>query len=352
MRPVRTLKQPWLLGEYLIELAELLQSGASLHESLELLISGDSRDPIEKRLHQIITAMNGGNDFASAIESTFPKIPKFCTDLIRQSQGKPEFSSTLSKLGNYMLEMQAFNLKHVALGRALVYPAALIVVSLVIISILMIFVIPQYESLFDDFGMQLPALTQSVISLTGFLGNYGWPIASIIIMTVILWRYLFPLFPITRRVRGIMLLQLPVINNLFRLSVEGQLLSTLGLFGESKPTQITALQAAQQSFNASYAGDEINRICERVNSGYKLADTFAESRLFSHKLIKILRITERQGINEGLMLRQANRNKQMLNNGPNLNRVLEPTLMLILGLFIGYLVVAMYLPIFQLGALI
>jgi protein transport protein HofC len=153
-------------------------------------------------------------------------------------------------------------------------------------------------------------------------------------------------------VRGIMLLQLPVINNLFRLSVEGQLLSTLGLFGESKPTQITALQAAQQSFNASYAGDEINRVSERVNSGYKLADAFAESRLFSHKMIKILRIAERQGINEGLMQRQANRNKQILNNAPNLNRVLEPTLMLILGLFIGYLVVAMYLPIFQLGALI
>jgi type II secretory pathway component PulF len=75
MRPFKTLKQPWLLGEYLIELTELLQSGASLCESLELLASDDSTDPVEKRLHQVITAMDGGNDFASAIESTFPTWP-------------------------------------------------------------------------------------------------------------------------------------------------------------------------------------------------------------------------------------------------------------------------------------
>jgi type II secretory pathway component PulF len=215
----------------------------------------------------------------------------------------------------------------------------------------MVFVIPQYESLFSEFGTQLPVMTQSVLNLSSFLSSYGWSIASLIILLFILWRYLFPRFRLTRRLRGNMLLQLPVVNNLFRLSVEGQLLSTFSLFGESKSNQLTALQAAKQSFVSSYEGDEISQVSEKVSSGYKLADAFAESKLFSRRLIKIVRIAERQGLNKALMQRQANRNKRLLDDTPNLNRVLEPTLMAIIGLFIGYLVVAMYLPIFQLGAL-
>jgi type IV pilus assembly protein PilC len=250
-----------------------------------------------------------------------------------------------------MLEMQAFNIKHLALGKALIYPIAIIFISIMIITVLLIFVIPQYQSLFGEFGTQLPALTQSVISLSGFLGDYGWLILSITILTAILWRYLFPLFPITRRIRGILLLHLPIINKLFRLSVEGQLLTTFALFDKSESSQTTALQAAMQSFSASYAGDEIAQVNERVNAGYNLTDAFAKSRLFSNRLIKIFRIAERQESNTGLMLRQAQRNKQILIDTPKLNRVLEPALMVIIGLFIGYLVVAMYLPIFQLGAL-
>ncbi|MEW8624484.1 MAG: type II secretion system F family protein [Candidatus Thiodiazotropha sp.] len=350
MRQVKGLKESWMLGDYLIELAELLESGVTLREGLELLASDDSRDPVEQGFRQIVTSMDEGIDLASSIESAFPKIPAFCTELIRQAGDRQELPSTLSRLGYYMGEMQSFNQKYAAIGKALLYPLFLLVTGLFILNLLMVFVVPQYEQLFSGFGAELPALTQSIIQLSSFLGDYWLSILSLMLLVIITWHYIFPQFRLTRRLRGIMLLQIPVINNLFRSGIEAQILSTLGLFAATKSTLLTALKATEQSFTTSYARDEITRANAKVQSGSTLADAFSDSRLFSNRFTKILRITERKGLTEGLLIRQADYNKRKLNNAPNLNRVLEPILIALLGLFIGYLVVAMYLPIFQVGA--
>ncbi|MES9852101.1 MAG: type II secretion system F family protein [Candidatus Thiodiazotropha sp. L084R] len=213
------------------------------------------------------------------------------------------------------------------------------------------FVIPQFEALFSEFGAELPPITQTVIDASAFFSDYWWSLASTLFLLFVTWHYIFPQFRFTRYLKGAMVLNIPVMNSFYRLSIEAQLTSTLGLISTNNVAQLKFLQAAEQLFAISHARDEIIKAKERINTGYSLAEAFSDSDLFTPRFIKILRMFEKRGLKEGLFLRQATRNKQKLSNAPNLNRTLEPVLMMIMGLLIGYLVVAMYLPVFQLGAL-
>jgi type IV pilus assembly protein PilC len=351
MKQARGIKQGWILGEYLIDLAELLDNGISLREGLELLTSDAPHNPVEQALHQVTTSVAKGGDFTLAIESAFPSLPKFCIEIIRQAQKEHDLPNALLRLGNYMLDMQSFSLKSTSIGKSLIYPAALSIIGIVILTMLMLFVIPQFKALFREFGAELPPITQNMIDLSAYLADSWETLATIIFLIFIAWRYLFPQFPLTRRLKGFILLRIPVLNNLYRLSIETQLTRTLGLLGANKTLQLKFLQAAEQLLSGSYAGDKIVKVIERTKSGYSLPDAFSKSGLFTRRFITMLRMAQRQGLKEGLLLRQAERNKRILNDAPNFNRMLEPVLMTIMGLILGYLVVAMYLPIFQLGAL-
>ncbi|MCP4042396.1 MAG: hypothetical protein GY731_10650, partial [Gammaproteobacteria bacterium] len=166
------------------------------------------------------------------------------------------------------------------------------------------------------------------------------------------WKLLYPLSPGLRRLPGAIISRIPIFGGLYRLIVEGQLARTLGFVAASDAPLKQGLEAAGESLSSAYAREEILQVRGRMDTGSSLADVLAGHPLFSRKLVAVARVAERQGLVESLFLHVAKRNRRKLADAPNIEKVLEPLFMTLMGIIIGILVIAMYLPIFRLGAVV
>lgn len=248
--------------------------------------------------------------------------------------------------------MQTIGLDSNALKRAMFYPVAVIVIGVIVVSILMVFVIPQYQDLFMGFGADLPELTQMVVGFSRFLGTYWWIILLLSIGLSLLWRRWAQSNRRISRLGGELALRLPWVDRLYREIAMGEFAHTMAFNLAHGKTLQAALDATSSVLGSGYARDEIAQLHERIASGKGLAEAMSGRRLFSEKWVSAVAIGERRKILPQLLADLARRSKDQLADPSNLTKSLEPIVMVILGVIVGFIVVAMYLPIFALGRVV
>lgn len=345
----KRLKSRWIAGPYFVETAELLASGASLSEALTYVGKDIPRGAVSRAWQGLIQALESGSDLGSSLKANFPPIPKFCVDLLHEAQREGRLAEGLTRVGAYMEDMQATGLDSRALKRTLFYPMAVMVVGFVVVTILMIFVIPQYEELFAGFGAELPQLTRMIISVSGFVANFWWLMLALALLFPYVWRALTRRSRFLARSAGALALRTPWVRGVYQDIAIGEFSRTLALKLGREEDIDAALEAANQAASGGYSRDEIRRIREQVASGKNLADALSGRRLFSAKAVEAAAIGERRKILGKLMLRIADETQQRLGDPTHMTRALEPVVMVILGIIVATVVLGMYLPIFALG---
>ena len=256
----------------------------------------------------------------------------------------------LDKIATYKEKTEAIKKK---IKKALTYPAAVLVVAVVVTTILLIFVIPQFEDLFQGFGADLPTFTRMVVDLSEFVRDQGWLLLIIIFAAG--YSYLWTKKR-SRRLREIedkILLKLPIVGSILEKSAIARYARTLSTMFAAGVPLVEALESVAGATGNIVYEIGVLQMKDEVSTGQRLQQSMENTDLFPNMVIQMIAVGEESGSLDEMSAKVADFYEEDVDNAvDNLSSLLEPMIMAILGVLVGGLVVAMYLPIFKMGAVI
>jgi type IV pilus assembly protein PilC len=332
------------------QLATMMAAGVPLVQAFEIVGRGHENPAMQ----DLIMAVKANVEAGSGLAESMAKHPRYFDDLVCSLVAAGEQSGTLETLLNkialYKEKVEAIKGK---IKKALFYPAAVIVFAFIITSILMIFVIPQFAELFKGFGADLPALTKVVIQISNVFVAYWWAIFGSIGAAV------YGVLQIKRRSKAFndaldrIVLKVPVIGPIINKATIARFARTLStMFAAGMPLVESMTTVAQASGNIVYEG-KIMRMRDEVSTGTQLNVSMKESGLFPNMVVQMVAIGEESGAVDAMLAKVADFYEEEVDNAVDgLTSLLEPLIMAFLGVVIGGLVIAMYLPIFKMGSVV
>ncbi len=332
------------------QIATMLMAGVPLIQSIEMIGSGSSNKSVSKLMETIADEVKAGQPLSQALR----RHPRYFDDLYCDLVASGEQSGALDKIFDrvaiYKEKSEALKSK---IKKAMFYPIAVLVIALIVTSILLIFVVPQFQDIFAGFGAELPAFTLFVISISEFMQEYWWII--LIVMFAFGWAFKeahlksLKLRDATDRA----ILKLPVIGMILNKAAVARYARTLSTtFAAGVPLVDALDSAAGASGNAVYRY-AILEIKAEVSSGNQMNWAMRNSKIFPDMVIQMVAIGEESGSLDGMLGKVATIYEQEVDDAVDgLSSLLEPMIMAVLGVLVGGLIIAMYLPIFQLGSVI
>ncbi|PCJ31989.1 MAG: type II secretion system protein F [Gammaproteobacteria bacterium] len=331
-------------------IATMMSSGVPLMQSMQIIGEGHENASMQDLILTIKADVESGTSFAESLG----KHPLYFDDLFVNLVNAGEQSGTLETL---LHEIAIYKEKTEALKskikKALVYPISILVVAFVVTAILMIFVIPQFETLFAGFGAELPGLTQFVIGLSQFFQQWWWLIFGSIIGGV------YALLEGKKRSRKVQhffdraLLKVPVIGAIMEKGAIARFARTFAtMFKAGVPMVEAMLSVAGATGNIVFS-DGTMKMRDEVSTGTQLNVTMKHSELFPNMVVQMVAIGEESGALDTMLEKVADFYESEVDDAvDNMTALMEPMIMAFLGVVIGTLVIAMYLPIFKLGAVV
>ncbi len=258
--------------------------------------------------------------------------------------------SLLDKIATYKEKTESLKGK---IKKALFYPTAVLVVAVLVTILLLVFVVPQFESMFQSFGADLPAFTRLVIDMSRFMQDWWWAVLLGIAGVVIGFRELHKRSPRFRRGFDRVMLRLPIVGPILRKAAIARYARTLATMFAAGVPLVEALQSvAGATGNAEYA-EAVLQMREAVATGQQLQLAMRQTGLFPHMVVQMVAIGEEAGSLDEMLSKVADFYEEEVDNAVDaLSSLLEPIIMVVLGVLVGGLVVAMYLPIFKMASTI
>jgi type IV pilus assembly protein PilC len=330
------------------QLATMMTAGVPLVQAMEIVGRGHTNPGMQDLIMTIKSDIEGGSSLHEALSKHPLYFDNLYQNLVRAGEAAGVLETLLHKIATYMEKTESIKGK---IKKAMFYPTAVIVVAFIVTSILLIFVIPQFEELFKGFGADLPAFTKFVIDISFFMQNYWWAVFGGIIGGI------FGMKEALRRSRKLQLfldravLKVPVVGVILHKASIARFCRTLStMFAAGVPLVEAMESVAGATGNVVYA-DAVMKMREDVATGQQLQLAMRQTGLFPHMVIQMVAIGEESGSLDDMLGKTADFYEEEVDNAIDaLTSLLEPFIMAILGVVVGGLVIAMYLPIFKLGA--
>ncbi|MEL0640164.1 type II secretion system F family protein [Pseudoalteromonas aliena] len=332
------------------QIATMLTAGVPLIQSIEMIASGSNNKSVSKLMNAIGGDVKAGQTLSSALR----KYPRYFDDLYCDLVESGEQSGALDKIFDrvaiYKEKSEALKSK---IKKAMFYPIAVLVVALIVTSILLIFVVPQFQDIFAGFGAELPAFTLFVIGISEFMQEYWW----VALITILASGWIFKEASFrslkVRDATDRIILRLPVIGMILNKAAVARYARTLSTtFAAGVPLVDALDSAAGASGNAVYRY-AILEIKAEVSSGNQMNWAMRNSKIFPDMVVQMVAIGEESGSLDGMLAKVASIYEQEVDDAVDgLSSLLEPLIMAVLGVLVGGLIIAMYLPIFQLGSVV
>ena len=332
------------------QIATMLMAGVPLIQSIEMISSGAKNKSVAKLMENIGDDVKSGVPLSQALR----KHPRYFDDLYCDLVASGEQSGALDKIFDrvalYKEKAEALKSK---IKKAMFYPIAVLVVAVIVTSILLIFVVPQFQDIFNGFGAELPGFTLMVIGISEFMQEYWWIILIVIIAAGFAYKEALLKSKKLRDANDRAILKLPVIGMILNKAAVARYARTLSTtFAAGVPLVDALDSAAGASGNAVYRY-AILEIKAEVSSGNLMNWAMRNSKIFPDMVIQMVAIGEESGSLDGMLAKVATIYEQEVDDAVDgLSSLLEPLIMAVLGVLVGGLIVAMYLPIFQLGSVI
>lgn len=332
------------------QIATMLMAGVPLIQSIEMIGSGSSNKSVSKLMETIADEVKAGQPLSQALR----RHPRYFDDLYCDLVASGEQSGALDKIFDrvaiYKEKSEALKSK---IKKAMFYPISVLVIAGIVTSILLIFVVPQFQDIFAGFGAELPAFTLFVIDISNFMQAYWW----VILIALVAFGWAFKEAKLKslklRDATDRAVLKLPVIGMILNKAAVARYARTLSTtFAAGVPLVDALDSAAGASGNAVYRYAILD-IKAEVSSGNQMNWAMRNSKIFPDMVIQMVAIGEESGSLDGMLGKVATIYEQEVDDAVDgLSSLLEPLIMAVLGVLVGGLIVAMYLPIFQLGSVI
>jgi type IV pilus assembly protein PilC len=332
------------------QLATMMKSGVPLLQAFDIVAKGSDNGSVSK----LFLDIKGDVETGTSLSKAFRKYPLYFDNLFCNLVGAGEaagiLDDLLDRLATYKEKMEAIRGK---IKSALFYPASVLVVAFVVVAVIMLFVVPAFKEVFSNFGASLPAPTEMVIAMSDFFTSYWYLIFGGIGGTVYFFMQAWKRSPKVQAVMDRLLLKAPIFGEVIRKATIARWLSTLStMFAAGVPLVEALDSVGGASGNVVYA-DATKKIQQEVSTGTSLTVAMNHADVFPNMVLQMAAIGEESGSLDSMLTKSADVYEREVDDAvESLSSLLEPLIMVVLGVIIGGLVVAMYMPIFKLGQVV
>jgi len=332
------------------QVATMLSAGVPLVQTLRLLSSSHEKSSMRELLSGICAEVESGTPLSQALKKHPRYFDDLYVDLVSAGEQSGALEQIYDRIATYKEKAEALKSK---IKKALMYPAAVMAVAVIVTTILLLFVVPQFEDIFKSFGAELPAFTQMVINLSRFLQQSWYLFFGGIIIAVFLFVRAHRNSQKVRDETDKAMLKLPIVGKILHKACLARFSSTLATtFAAGIPLVEALVSAAGASGNALYR-DAVLAVRNEVMAGMQMHIAMRTVEVFPDMVTQMVMIGEESGSIDDMLTKIAGIYSQQVDDAVDgLSSLIEPLIMVVLGVLVGGLVVAMYLPIFKLGSVI
>jgi type IV pilus assembly protein PilC len=335
---------------FMRQLATMLAAGIPLVQSFEIVGTGHENAGMQKLILAVKADVEGGSSLAEAMAKYPIYFDDLVINLVEAGEQAGALETLLDKIATYKEKTEALKKK---IKKALTYPAAVLVVAFVVTTILLIFVIPAFEDLFQGFGADLPVFTRKVIDLSIFVREKGFYLAILIGIGIATFFYFKKRSRPMRHFLDRMMLKIPIIGPILKKAAIARYARTLSTMFSAGVPLVEALESVAGATGNIVYEVGVLQMKDEVSTGQRLQQAMENTGLFPNMVNQMIAVGEESGSLDDMSSKVADFYEEDVDNAvDNLSSLLEPMIMAILGVLVGGLVVAMYLPIFKMGAVI
>ncbi len=332
------------------QLSTMLNSGVPLVQAFDIIGRGHENPSMQKLVLGIKEDVEAGVGLSDALRKHPLYFDELVCNLVAAGEQAGVLDTLLDKIATYKEKTESIKKK---IKKALFYPTAVLIVAFIVTAILLIFVVPQFEELFRGFGADLPAFTVLVIQLSNAFQQYWWLIlaglgAAATAFTQAHKRSRRVAYAVDR-----VSLRIPIVGSILRKAALARFARTLSTMFAAGVPLVDALESVSGATGNRVYGQAVRVMREEVATGQPLQWAASRTELFPHMMVQMIAIGEEAGSLDAMLAKVADFYEEEVDNAiDSLSSLLEPLIMAILGVLVGGLVIAMYLPIFKLGAVV
>ncbi|MGH8499737.1 MAG: type II secretion system F family protein, partial [Methylococcales bacterium] len=332
------------------QLATMMSAGVPLVQAFEIIGRGHENLGMQDLILGIKADVEGGETLAEALRKRPLYFDELFCNLVHAGEQAGVLETLLHKIAEYKEKIESLKGK---IKKALTYPTAVIIVAVIVTSILLIFVVPTFEELFQGFGAELPAFTKLVIAISKALQGSWYIILGILIAGFFGFRQAMRRSYKFNHFLHRLLLKIPVAGAIVHKASIARFARTLSTMSAAGVPLVEALGSVAGATGNIVYGQSVMKMREDVATGQQLQQSMRQANLFPNMVIQMVAIGEESGFMDSMLEKVADFFEEEVDNAvDNMSSLLEPMIMAVLGIVVGGLVVAMYLPIFKLGSVV
>ena len=332
------------------QLATMMKAGVPLVQSFEIVAEGLDNPTMREVVLGIKGEVEGGNTFAGALKKYPQYFDQLFCSLVESGEQSGALETMLDRVAIYKEKSELLKQK---IKKAMKYPIAVIVVALIVTVILMVKVVPVFSEMFASFGADLPAFTQMVVGMSNWTQKYWFILLIAIAITITAFMETKKRSKKFRDTLDKMALKAPIFGDLVYKAIIARYSRTLSTTFAAGVPLIDALQSTAGATNNVVYEEAVMRIRDDVSTGQQLQFAMRATNLFPSMAIQMVAIGEESGALDAMLDKVATHFENEVDNAVDgLTSMMEPLIMAVLGVLVGGLVIAMYLPIFQMGSVV
>jgi len=332
------------------QMATMMRAGVPLVQSFDIVADGVDKPKLAELIRAIRNDVASGGNFAGALRKHPLYFDDLFCNLVEAGEQSGSLETMLDRIASYKEKTESLKAK---VKKAMTYPAAVIAVAFVVSGILLIKVVPQFEQVFAGFGAELPAFTRMVVNLSEFVQAWWLIILAGLVATIMgfvaMYRRSKPMRDTIDRIA----LKMPIAGNIIEKSAVARFARTLSTTFAAGVPLVDALNSVAGATGNSVYVAAVYRVRDDVSTGQQLNFSMRSTGVFPNMVNQMVAIGEEAGALDSMLDKAASYYEEQVDNAvDNLTSLMEPMIMSVLGVMVGGLVIAMYLPIFQLGAVV
>jgi type IV pilus assembly protein PilC len=332
------------------QMATMMKSGVPIVSSLEIIGSGHKNPRMAKLVGTIRADLEGGSSLFEAISKHPVQFDDLYRNLVRAGEGAGVLETVLETIANYQENLETLKGK---IKKALFYPAMVIAVALLVSSVLLVWVVPQFEDIFKSFGTDLPMFTQMIVAASRFMVGWWWAILLVVVGTVGGAIFAYKRTPKMQKLMDRLVLKVPVVGQIMHNSSIARFARTTAVTFKAGVPLVEALGIVAGATGNCVYEEAVLRMRDDVSVGYPVNMAMKQVNLFPHMVVQMTAIGEEAGALDAMLFKVAEYFEQEVNNAVDaLTSLLEPLIMVFIGTVVGGMVVGMYLPIFKLASVV
>ena len=334
--------------EFYSELALLLKAGVHLREALALLKENQKKEKLQQFYGQMLEELDEGRSLSEIL-----KVRKAFSAYEEYSVQIGEESGNLMKIAQ---ELATFfvqkNEQRRNLVNALTYPIIILCTAVLVVIFMLRMVVPMFEDIFKQNGVELPIITQWIISISNFIRDYGWLLLLVFVSLLILRKPLLKQAKFKEKWDHFVL-RMPYMGNLVRSVYLAQFTQAVALLISSKVPMLNSIQMVKRMIGFYPLQNALDNLEAQIMKGTSLHDSFKGNKMFDNKMVSLIKVAEETNQTE-FIFEKLNQQYvlEMQQKSKMLSTVMEPLIIVVIGIFVGVILVSMYLPMFKLSTVL